>query len=316
MRHHLVVGPLALGGLLACAGAAPSLPACAAACPADASALPARAARSLFDYPKRTTPSLEETAIPSPSAAYRLATIRFPSPDGGWVTGRLGVPLSKGPHPAIIFLHGLPGNAAQIFPNHAAPLVARGAIVLAVDAPWARRDALPDFSPQDSVDQVQLIRDLQRAVDVLAARDDVDPRRIGFVGGSYGAAMGTLLVAIEKRLAAAVLFVGDGGLVSHFTDSTMTAVGPLANQPEATRQRWIRAMWPIEPLRFAAESSPVPLLLQNGKTDAAVPPDDASALHAALGAPKSVQWYDAGHGLTPSAKAAREDWIAQRLGMR
>lgn len=188
--------------------------------------------------------------------------------------------------------------------------------MLAIDAPWARRGALPDFSPQDSADQVQLIRELRRAVDVLVARKDVDPRRIGFIGGSYGAAMGALFVAMEKRLAAAALFVGDGGLVSHFTDSAKTPLGPLADQTQSTRERWLRAMWPIEPLRFAGESSSTPVLLQNGRLDPAVPADDAKALHSALGEPKSIEWYDAGHGLTPTAKAARENWIAQHLGLR
>ena len=55
---------------------------------------------------------------------------------------------------------------------------ARGAVVLAIDAPFARRGGDPFvFSPRDSLEQVQLIKDLQRAVDVLLARSDVDSAR-------------------------------------------------------------------------------------------------------------------------------------------
>jgi len=70
--------------------------------------------------------------------------------------------------------------------------------VIAINAPFARRDGQPlKFSTADRAEQIQLIKDLQRAVDVLRARPNVDDDRIAYVGFSYGGAMGALFVGIE-----------------------------------------------------------------------------------------------------------------------
>ena len=89
--------------------------------------------------------------------------------------------------------------------------------------------------------------------------------------------MGALFVGIERRLNAAVLVVGDGGLVSHFTGPE--DVNFMAGLSCATRVAWFRAMAPIEPIRFIPHASPTALLLQSGRTDNLVPAADAQALH-------------------------------------
>lgn len=127
------------------------------------------------------------------------------------------------------------------------------------------------------------------AVDVLRVHADVDAERIAYQGISYGGAMGALFVGIERRIRAAALVVGDGGLVSHFT-------GPedmnfMAGLSCATRVDWLRAMTPIEPIRFIAHASPTALLLQNGRLDNLVPTADAQALHTAAPQPKTIRWY-------------------------
>jgi hypothetical protein len=256
---------------------------------------------------------IEEPYNVTPTA--RVFRISFVSPGGGRVTGMLGVPTRPGPHAGVVLLHGAPGSAAAIFGNHGLPLVARGAVALAIDAPWVRRGGVPDLTVRDSVEQVQLMHDLQRAVDVLLAREDVDPRRIGYVGGSYGAAMGGLFVGIERRVAAAALFVPDGGLVAHFTHRSGEAVGPLALARADLRHRWVAAMTPIEPIRFIHLAEGTPLLFQNARNDQMVANDDAEALHAAAPEPKTVLWYDTGHGLSPQATRDRLAWLARHLGI-
>lgn len=192
----------------------------------------------------------------------------------------------------------------------------RGAVVLAIDAPWTRRNGLIEFTPRDSAEQVQLMQDLSRSVDVLLARSDVDKARIGYVGGSYGGAMGALFVGIERRLSAAVLFVPDGGLVSHFTNADGSVTGPLAGVSAATRQRWLAAMRPIEPIRFIDGARGTPVLYQNGRSDQLVTVEDAEALHASAPEPKTVRWYDGDHGLTAAARLERLTWLTERLGLR
>jgi BAAT / Acyl-CoA thioester hydrolase C terminal len=48
-------------------------------------------------------------------------------------------------------------------------------------------------------------------VDLLSARPEVDEQRLGYIGWSYGAAIGGLLAAVERRIKAYVLAVGGGG---------------------------------------------------------------------------------------------------------
>ncbi len=186
--------------------------------------------------------------------------------------------------------------------------------MIAIDAPFPRRTGEPvRLSVADRAEQIQLIKDLQRAVDVLRSRVNVDDARIAYVGISYGGAMGALFVGIERRLEAAALVVGDGGLVSHFTGPEDMSF--LAGLSCATRVDWFRAMAPIEPIRFVAHASPTALLLQSGRLDDLVPEADAEDLHAAAPAPKTVRWYSAGHGLNQQAAFDRHDWLRDQIGL-
>ena len=269
--------------------------------------------RSLFAYDVDKPLNLRK-AVESSSNGVEVSVISFDSPDGGSVTGLLFDPVTRSSlRPGIVLMHGLPGTARGMS-SYAQLLAEHGAVVIAIDAPFARRDGDPvRFNTEDRAEQIQLIKDLQRAVDVLRGRANVDDDRIAYLGISYGGAMGALFVGIERRLAAAVLVVGDGGLVSHFTGPEDYSF--RADQSCATRVDWFRAMAPIEPIRFIPHASPTALLLQNGRLDELVSMSDARALHAAAPEPKSVVWYDAGHGLDLQAAWKRHDWLSARIGL-
>jgi uncharacterized protein len=269
--------------------------------------------RDLFAYDVDAPLNLQK-AVESMNDGVEVSAISFGSPDGGSVTGLLFDPVTRSSlRPGIVLMHGMPGTARGMAPLGRL-LAEQGAVVIAIDAPFARRGGSPvRFSTQDRAEQIQLIKDLQRAVDVLRARANVDDARIAYHGTSYGGAMGALFVGIERRLEAAVLVVGDGGLVSHFT-------GPedldfMANLSCATRVAWLREMTPIEPIRFIAHASPTALLLQSGRLDALVPAADAQALHAAAPQPMTIRWYDAGHGLNQQALFDRLDWLHEQIGL-
>ena len=51
-------------------------------------------------------------------------------------------------------------------------------------------------------------KDLQRTVDYLETRPDIDRSRLAYLGRSWGAAMGTIMVATEPRLKLAIFHVG------------------------------------------------------------------------------------------------------------
>ncbi len=239
--------------------------------------------------------------------------IQYDSPKGGHVTGLLFVPPGTGPFAGVIVQHGMPSNAAGIA-GVAARIAAHGAVALAIDAPFARRGGGPvHFAATDSAEQVQLMVDLQRGVDILRARQDVDRRRIAYHGISFGGAMGALFIAIEKRLATAILTVPDGGLVAHFTGPEDQR-NPLYSRACRDQVAWLRAMHPIEPSRFIHLAAPTPLLVQSGRQDELVPPRDAASLHARVPTGTTVKWYDAGHGLTADAVRDQLEWLHRYVG--
>ena len=285
---------------------------CAIARP-DFGGVATAADRNLFAYDVTAPLNLKQT-LESTANGVAVSAISFDSPDGGSATGMLFDPVNRsGLRPGIVLMHGLPGTARQMA-GQGLGLAAHGAVVVAIDAPFARRGGPPvRFIAEDRAEQIQLIKDLQRAVDVLRARANVDDDRIAYIGISYGGAMGALFVGIERRLEAAVLVVGDGGLVSHFT-------GPedfnfLKSLSCATRVNWFRDMAPIEPIRFIPHASPTALLLQNGRLDNLVPVPDAEALHAAAPQLTTFRWYQAGHGLNSQALVDRHRWLNEHVGL-
>jgi uncharacterized protein len=269
--------------------------------------------RALFAYDVNAPLNLKKT-LESTNKGVEVSVISFSSPDGGSVPGLLFDPVTRSSlRPGIVLMHGMPGNARGMA-AHAQLLAEHGAVVIAIDAPFARRGGPPvRFSTEDRGEQIQLIKDLQRAVDVLRARANVDDERLAYVGVSYGGAMGALFVGIERRIKAAALVVGDGGLVSHFTgpeDSNFMAALSCA-----TRLNWFRAMTPIEPVRFIPHASPTALLLQSGRLDALVPVADAEGLHTVAPEPRTLLWYDAGHGLNQQALVDRHEWLNGQIGL-
>jgi dienelactone hydrolase len=290
----------------------PVLSACGAgSAVAPRPAAPTAEALRLFDY-DAGAPLALRTVSTRRVGTLTFQEITYASPKGGRVPATLIVPDGPGPFAGILLMHGMPGNRTATFPE-AETLARRGAVTLAIDAPFARRRGeAARLSARDREEQVQLIVDWRRGVDLLTARPHVDPKRLAYVGHSYGGAMGGLLAGVEKRLKAYALVVGDGGLVSHVTASRDPDFARLSRQ---ARERWLAAMEPIEPLRFVGRASPAHLLFQNGYRDRLVSPASAEAYQAAGSEPKTAEWYDADHSLNPQAVRDRHLWLAEQIGI-
>ena len=264
----------------------------------------------LFAY-DRAAPLELQSSPAGTQDGVAIHQVSYASPRGGRVNGRLFVPeRGGGPFAGVVLAHGMPGNA-EAFTGRGVYIARHGAVVIAIDAPFNRRPGGPlTLSPQDSVEQVQLIVDLQRAVDVLVARPDVDPARLAYVGRSYGGATGALFAGVERRLKTYVLAVADGGITARFT-------APGAPQPppeqQAQARAWLAAMQPIEGIRFIHRANGS-ILFQNARQDQFVAVARAEALHAAATGQKEVRWYDTPHALNPAAHVDQLRWLSQTVG--
>lgn len=271
--------------------------------------------QSLFAYDKDAPLDIQEMSRDRKDGV-TLINLTYASPMGGRVPATLIVPNGAGPFAGILYQHGMPSTRQSLIP--AAMTYARlEAVVILIDAPFNRPEhtgsASLTFTEQDQLEQIQLIVDLRRAIDLLESRQDVDAQRLAFVGLSYGGAMGGLLSGVEDRLKSYVLQVGDGGLVTNVTGTEDTE--QWLAMPAEVRQPWVAWMWPIEPVHYVSCASPAALLFQNGTLDTTVPPADAQRYQNAGSVPKTIRWYESGHNLPPQAYRDQADWLSRRIGI-
>jgi dienelactone hydrolase len=270
----------------------------------------------LFDYDRGAPLAIEEVTS-MVLGQTRVTDLSYASPAGGRVPAHVYEPAGEGegPFAGIVLMHGMPGSRNDMAP-FAERYVQAGAVVIAISAPFARpdgpRERVITYTEQDRAEQIQLIQDLRRAVDFLHELPYVDPERIGYVGGSYGGAMGGLLAGVEHRISAFALMVGDGGLLAHETGDDGS--GPKS-MPADTFAAWAASMGPIEPIVFVRYAAPSQLLFQNGRTDPFVSPLDAAAYQAAASEPKTILWYETGHAITREMQDDQMEWLGEHLGL-
>lgn len=259
-------------------------------------ALPAELA-ALFGY-DATAPLNAECVQTGETAQAIEERIELDSPGGGRVAGLLIRPKAVERPAVILFLHGLGGSKNDT--RLAAPLaVPHGYAVLGLDAALhgdRRVEGQGVFSPdlmRTKAAFVQSIVDYRRALDYLATRGDVRADKVGLVGASMGAIMGTILTAVEPRVAAALLLVGGGDWKKFIQASQHPAAAallPILQMPEVARE-----LAALDPVTYAPYISPRPVWMVNGRQDEIVPAVAADALHQACRQPKKVVWYDGGH---------------------
>jgi pimeloyl-ACP methyl ester carboxylesterase len=215
----------------------------------------------------------------------------------------------------VLWAHGAPSDGKD---NHVpmAIFACAGATSIVVDAPYARPGALRSgeaflFTSQDRDEQIQLVVDMRRGLDLLA---DLGGERFGFGGISYGSAIGGQLIGVDDRVEAAVLLLGNAGLVERFFDEHGNPIWPLADLERDAVDEWVAAMLPIEPGRFVADTS-ADVLFMSGTDDPLVPPVEAERYHA-LGPPGAdLYWMDEAHDI-PFEDMFLHNWfIGDRIGI-
>ena len=110
--------------------------------------------------------------------------------------------------------------------------------------------------------------DLRRAIGLLLSRSDVDPKRIAFVGHSFGAQFGAILTVVDKRMATSVLMAGLGSSADLWLNSDdpdeverRQSVGVEAFKKE------LEVTGVLDGIRFVPYAAPVPVLFQFAKYD-------------------------------------------------
>lgn len=135
-------------------------------------------------------------------------------------------------------------------------------------------------------------KDLGRSLDYLETRSDIDSRKFAYYGFSWGGRLGPIMLAVEPRLKAAILYVA--GLDS------------------------VRAQPEVDPLNFVSRVK-VPILVLSGRFDDVFPLEtSAKPMFQLLGTPPERKRHvvsDGGH-FVPRPQFIREtlDWLDRYLG--
>jgi dienelactone hydrolase len=195
------------------------------------------------------------------------ASVHVVSYDGvGRVNAFVLLPRTAGRHAAVLFLHGSGGSRNDLL-LPAAELAERGVVTMTIS------------QPNDAATFRPLVVNARRALDLLAARRDVDPKRLGLVGYSLGAQTAAILAGDEPRLKAIGIVAGRGGPVPVY---------------------WIR-------------KTHADLFFQAGTKDEVVPHGQLVALIRAAPDHPRVRWYPTGHGMSRRSFDDQIAWQVQEL---
>jgi cephalosporin-C deacetylase-like acetyl esterase len=274
---------------------------------------------SLFAY-DTSAPLDVRQASARTAAGVRVVELTYASPKGGRVPATLVVPVAETRAPAVVFQHGAGDASRGDFLAEAQDLARSGVASLLVDAPFNRPPYRPwlTFAPRDRASYVQNVVDLRRAVDLLAAREEIDAERVALVGFSYGGVLAGILAGVERRFDAVAVLSGPGRITSFLAREGQSWVRSAAPGRQAARRaqlaRYLAHMRAVDAVPYVGRAT-VPLLFQFGRQDA-MPRAWFDAYTRAATTAETVRFYPAGHGLCDCATRDRKAWLLERLGVR
>jgi serine/threonine protein kinase/formylglycine-generating enzyme required for sulfatase activity/dienelactone hydrolase len=189
-------------------------------------------------------------------------------------------------------------SSETLAPGHADFVVRSGRALLypIYKGTYERDVGLRDDNPDTTAAHRDLVvmwsKDLGRSIDYLETRADMDMERLAYYGVSWGAGLGAILPALERRITTIVL--EGGGL-------------------------WASRALPEADQRTFAPRISVPLLILGGRYDGAFPLETAQRpMFRLFGTPdsdKSHIVYESGHTV-PRNESIREvlEWLDRHLG--
>ena len=281
-----------------------------------------------WDYDMNAPLNIKQAGVRDAAGGVKVYDISYSSPvgdrapavgpSGGIVTAYLVVPPGKGPFPAVVYGHWcMPGSEKKNrteFLDEAVVLAHSGVISLLPDHVIVHPGFVEEQTPLNEKQvwvEVQQEVNLRRGVDLLIARNDVDPARIAYVGHSCDAVAGGFLSGIEKRFKAFVIMAG--GLSDEVDRKTKMyqeyrqKVGPDKLDAFEKKYAWLDAG------KYVAHSAPATMFLQFATDEPFLNADLAKQYLEVVGGPKKLKVYEAPHALNAEATRDRIAFLAEQL---
>jgi dienelactone hydrolase len=269
--------------------------------------------QSGFDYDATRPLEIKETSRREDNGVL-LRDLSYAQLSGGLNAATLITPATPAAaaSPAILFVHwyGPPAptsNRTQFIPD-AVALARQGVTSLLIDTPWS----VPTYfrtrtRAEDYTRSVQQVRDLRRALDVLAAQPGIDRTRLAFVGHDFGAMYGALAAVVDPRVTHFVFMAGTASFSDWFL------YGPKLEGD--AREKFIAELAPLDPVKWVPRLRG-PVLMQFAADDEHVSTARREQLAAAAPKDTEVRVYKAGHELSGEATRDRLAWLRQKLVLK
>jgi predicted esterase len=225
--------------------------------------------------PATTSQATAAKPATSPTVKVETAPFNFQISSGAdqyQIEGFIALARETGPLPAVLVLNGDKGNARECLDN-TEHFVSMGMQVACISLPGYGKSSGPSrFVGEQSVAAAR------RALDLLAARADVDPARMAVWGLADGAVAAGLLMDSDTRPRAVILQSGAYDLLKLWPEA------PLGTKLSILRQVWpskrvLRERSVIEHLPAHLECS---VLILHGARDRRMPIVQAEQLAQAL----------------------------------
>ncbi len=271
---------------------------------------------------------------------YRVYRLRYPSPvetpfeANNTIPAEYYLPDGIEPgdprRPAVICLHIL-GGGFELVELVCSTLASQG-----IPAIWFKLPYYDERRPKDVVGDPradparfaealsQGLLDVRRTFDVLAARPEVDPERIGVTGISLGGILAGTAAGADARFHRAALILAGGDVLEilHHARESRRVSQLLRGLPLEQRREMEQTLRSVDPLTHAAalraRAKAGRVLMINAGADEVIPRAATEKLARALGIADDVVWFDGlGHytaiAALPRALAATVAFFAEDL---
>lgn len=256
---------------------------------------------AMFDYDRNAPLDIQVLGSRTRGGA-KVQSIRYAVAGGAPIDAEIVTPATdSGRHPGVVLAHGGAIDPDAFLTEAVTLAIRHGMVSVLPDIPMT----IDGDADTDVAYVVRSVIAERRAVDLLVARPDVDPHRLGFVGHSWGADLAAIMAGVDPRLSTVVIACARGRVAAD-----MYQMGTPADAPA-----YMATTSSLDATRFVAVPRTRAVLYQWGTQDDSIPTAERTELVKATAGQVTRHDYDYGHDLInfPPATADRVAFLAAAL---
>ena len=272
----------------------------------------------LIDVKKLSEPTFEVVSTYKETNSVLVKEIRISSTNTNDINAFLVQPKETSNQPGMLFVHWLETHAQTSnkteFLETAISLAEDGYVSLLPDAFWSTTPEKFKENPKmwwktdfehDKELNVNQIKELVVAYNLLKNLPYVDEQRIGYWGHDFGAMFGTLLVNFFPEIKVYVLMTPTGKFSDWYRfGNSIEDIKDLLDYNEK--------MELFNPVTHVSKIK-TPILFSFSLNDFYVPVEKAFELYELAANPKEIKFYKTGHGMNEQAFNESKEWLKDQF---